>query len=178
MSKDIAAGRYALALFQLVNEKGQLEQVEEDLRVVKQVFTENNQLQTVLQHPKVSVEKKKAILKEAFASMSTYVLNTLMLLLDRHRASIIDEVANTFIRLAHEERGVAEATVYSVRSLSNDEQTAISAVFSKKIGKQSLKIENVIDHRLIGGVKIRIGNRIFDGSVNGKLERLERQLIK
>jgi F-type H+-transporting ATPase subunit delta len=178
MSKDLAAGRYALALFQLATEKGQLDAIEEELRVVKQVFTENKQLQLVLQHPKVSRDKKKMILKESFSTFSSYVVNTLMLLLDRHHAFIISEVAENFINFANEERGIAETTVYSVRPLSTDENDAISAVFSKKVGKQSLHIKNVVDKSLIGGIKIRIGNRIYDGSVNGKLERLERQLIK
>lgn len=175
---SIVAGRYGLALFQLAMEKDALDVIEEELRAVKQVFTENEQLQVVLQHPKISKEKKKELLKAAFSQFSSYVLNTMLLLLDRHRVNIIDEVAEHFISLANETRGIARATVYSVRKLSSDEVDAISAVFASKVGKKSLAIENIIDKSLIGGVKIRIGNRIYDGSVNGKLERLERQLIK
>jgi F-type H+-transporting ATPase subunit delta len=67
--------------------------------------------------------------------------------------------------------------VYSTRPLTEAEQQALSATFAAKVGKQSLRIENIVDTNLLGGIKLRIGNRIFDGSLRGKLERLERQLL-
>lgn len=78
--------------------------------------------------------------------------------------------------LSNDALNVADAKVYSVRPLSAEEQATLSAVFAAKVGKASLNISNIVDSSLIGGVKIRIGNRIFDGSVSGKLERLGRQL--
>lgn len=177
MSKEVVAKRYAVALFQLAKEQNTLDQFEAELRTVKQVFSENADLQSVLKNPKLSINDKKDIVKSAFASFSQMVLNTLSILVDRHREEIITEVADEFIQLANEERGIADARVYSVRPLSEDEKAALSSVFAKKEGKSSLRIENIIDKGLIGGVKLRIGNRIYDGSINGKLERLERELI-
>jgi F-type H+-transporting ATPase subunit delta len=177
MSKEIATKRYALALFQIAKEQNLLDQFEDELRAVKKVFEENTDLRKVFMNPKVDLSKKKAIVQEAFASLSTYVKNTLLLLLDRHRENIVADMADEFIQLANETRGVAEAKVYSVRPLTDDEIRALSEAFAKKVGKESLRIENIIDQTLIGGVKLRIGNRIFDGSVRGKLERLERELI-
>jgi F-type H+-transporting ATPase subunit delta len=177
MNKEVVAKRYALALFQIAKEKQLLDQLEEEVRVIQQVFTENKQFVSVLKHPKLAVQKKKALLQETFASLSTPLFNTLMILLDRHRIEIVPELANEFIALANEERGVAEATVYSVRPLTEEEKQALSSVFAQKVGKATLRIHNVIDSSLIGGVKLRIGHRIYDGSVSGKLERLQRQLI-
>jgi F-type H+-transporting ATPase subunit delta len=177
MNKEVVAKRYALALFQIAKEKQLLDQLEEEIRVVQQVFAENKELVSLLKHPKLAVQKKKALLQETFASLSTPLLNTLMILLDRHRIEIVPELASEFIGLANEERGVAEATVYSVRPLTEDEKQALSEAFAKKIGKVTLRITNVVDTSLIGGVKLRIGHRIYDGSVSGKLERLQRQLI-
>ncbi|RSK54245.1 F0F1 ATP synthase subunit delta [Bacillus canaveralius] len=177
MSNSTVAKRYALALFQLAKEQQLLDQMEQELRVVKEVFSNNQDLNSVLKSPKLPVEKKKEIIKEIFSTANTYVLNTLMILIDRHREDHVADVANYFIGLANDERGVAEAKVYSVRPLTEEEREAISSSFAEKVGKKSLQIENIVDSNLLGGIKLRIGNRIFDGSLKGKLERLERQLL-
>ena len=177
MMGSMVARRYALALFQLVKEQQLIDTVEEELRVVKEVFFVNEDLKAVLQSPKVSREKKKAILSTAFAAVNPLVLNTLMLLVDRHRENEIIDVANEFSELANEERGVEAANVFSVRPLTDDERTALSVSFAKKIGKTPPRPENIVDSDLLGGIKIRIGNRIFDGSLRGKLDRLERTLL-
>jgi len=177
MTGGVVAKRYALALFQIAKEKQSIDQFEEELRVVKQVFVDNSELLQVLSHPKVSLDNKKALIKEAFSSLTTEILNTLFLLVERHRIEIVTELADRFVELANEEQGTQDAKVYSVRPLKDEELKALSDVFAKKIGKQSLRLENIIDKSLIGGIKIRIGNRIYDGSVSGKLERIERQLV-
>jgi len=177
MSHSTVAKRYALALFQLAKENGQLDNIEAELEIVKDLFTTSAELRTVLNSPKVSLEKKKELIKNAFSSASPYVLNTLMILVDRHREEVIGEVAQEFMKLSYEEKGLAEAKVYSVRLLTETEKEALASTFAKKVGKKALKINNVVDTNLLGGLKIRIGNRIFDGSLRGKLERLERELI-
>lgn len=177
MMGSMVARRYALALFQLVKEQELIDTVEEELRVVKEVFFGNEDLRAVLESPKISREKKKEILSSAFASVNPLVLNTLMLLVDRHRENEIMDVASEFSELANEERGIEAANVYSVRPLTDEERNALSVSFAKKIGKKSLQIENFVESDLLGGIKVRIGNRIFDGSLRGKLDRLERTLL-
>jgi len=177
MTSSMVAKRYALALFSLAQEQQLLETVEEELRVVKEVFFVNEELRAVLQSPKVSKEKKKEILTTGFSSVNPYLLNTLMLLVDRHRQNEIIAVADEFSNLVNEARGVESAEVYSVRPLTDDERVALSSSFAAKIGKKSLQIENIVDSDLLGGIKVRIGNRIFDGSLRGKLDRLGRTLL-
>ncbi|WP_449620810.1 F0F1 ATP synthase subunit delta [Robertmurraya sp. Marseille-Q9965] len=177
MSSSGVAKRYASALFQLSKEHNLLDQMEAELRVVKEVLVDNAELNAVLKSPKLPIEKKKEILKNAFLQVNTFVLNTLMLLIDRHRVDEITAVADEFIQLANDDRGIAEAQVYTIRPLTDEERDALSSTFAKKVGKTSLRINNIVDSNLLGGVKVRIGNRIFDGSLSGKLERLERTLL-
>jgi F-type H+-transporting ATPase subunit delta len=178
MNVSVVAKRYALALFQIAKEKKLLNKMEEELRIVKKVVSENKDLNAVLKSPKLSKEEKKNLIIEAFSSMNPYVINTIVILVERHRQDQLAEVANEFIQLANDERGVAEATVTSIRPLTEEESKALSTKFAAKIGKKSLKIENKVDSNLLGGLKVRIGNRIFDGSLQGKLQRLERQLLR
>ncbi|WP_335872980.1 F0F1 ATP synthase subunit delta [Bacillus sp. 2205SS5-2] len=176
MSKAVAK-RYALALFELAQNNNQIDSVEEEMVAVKSVFEQNEPFLELLQSPKLSRDEKKRLMNEAFNSASPIVLNTLKLLIDQKRQEHVIAVADQYIHLANEAKGVAEATVYSTKPLSEVEKIAVSATFAPKVGKKTLKIENKIDSNLIGGLKLRIGNRIFDGSIAGKLTRLERQLI-
>ncbi|MFC7371528.1 F0F1 ATP synthase subunit delta [Fictibacillus iocasae] len=177
MSKDLAvvAKRYALALFDIAGTEN-LEKTADELRLVKSVISSNKDLMKVLAHPKVTTSQKKELVKDSIgAELSTPVMNTLFLLVDRNRISLIGEMADQFINLANDAQGVADAKVYSVRPLSADETAELEKTFTARLGKK-LRIENIIEPSLIGGMKIRIGNRIFDGSVSGKLDRIERQL--
>lgn len=177
MTSSMVAKRYALALFQIAKEQQLLGVVEEELRIVKEVLQYNTDLKAVLRSSKLPLEKKKEIFKEAFASVNVYVLNTFLILIDRHRQDEMVEVVNQFIELANDEMGIAQAIVTSVRALSDEEREALSSTFAAKIGKKSLNIENIVDSDLLGGLKLRIGNRIYDGSLRGKLDRLQRKLL-
>jgi F-type H+-transporting ATPase subunit delta len=177
MSNSMVAKRYALALFQIAKETQALGVIEEELRVVKEVVQYIPELKNILNSSKLSIEEKKEIIKASFATVNVNVLNTMLILIDRHREDQIVDVANEFLELANDEMGIAEAQVYSTRELTDAEREAISSVFAAKVGKKSLKIENIVDSNLLGGIRLRIGNRIYDGSLRGKLDRLERKLL-
>lgn len=104
------------------------------------------------------------------------MLHTIFLLIDRRRSSIVPDLTDEFIKLANQADQTEDAVVYSVKPLSEAEMLSLSQVFAKKAGIASLRIRNEVQTDLIGGIKVRIGNRIYDGSVSGKLERMERQL--
>jgi F-type H+-transporting ATPase subunit delta len=177
MSDLAVAKRYAVALFQIAKEQNLLDQMEEELRIVKEVFTHDNELLGFLEHPKLTSGAKKTVLSNAFSSLSSSVQNTLQLMVDRHRTDVIATMASEFIELANEEKSVADATVYSVRLLTTAETEAVSTAFAAKIGKRTLRITNITDSNLLGGIKLRIGNRIYDGTLSGKLDRLSKQLL-
>lgn len=97
-------------------------------------------------------------------------------MVERGRGENIIAMIDQFKKLAYEEQGMAVAYVYSVKPLSDEYKEVISKEFAKKVGKNTLLIENIIDEDLIGGLKIRIGDRIYDGSIKGQLDRLQRQI--
>ncbi|WP_088070217.1 F0F1 ATP synthase subunit delta [Gottfriedia luciferensis] len=177
MSNELVAKRYANALFELATEQNLVETVEHDLQVVKKEYVENLELHKFLQHPGITKESKKSVLNDTFASISETVLNLVCLLVDRQRLNIIPSLVTEYIQIANESRNIADATVYSVTAMSNEELEKIAALFASKLGKNSLRITNEVDSSLIGGYKVRIGNRIYDGSLKNKLVRIERELI-
>jgi len=177
MSDLAVAKRYAVALFKIAKEQNLLTQMEEELQAVKQIFSEQKELLAFLEHPKLSKSAKKEVIANSFSKFSKPVVNTLFIMLEGHRTGEIKLMAEEFIQLANEENSIAEATVYTVHPLTDTERDAVSTVFAAKVGKRTLKINNIADSSIIGGIKLQIGNRIFDGSVSGKLERLSKQLL-
>ncbi|MFC7319347.1 F0F1 ATP synthase subunit delta [Halobacillus campisalis] len=177
MSDTIIAKRYATALFQLGQEKLKLDQIETELRTLREIFLSNEELVKFLKHPRLSASQKKQLLSDTLKGFSKETLNTLMLLIDRHREEIIPEMADHFILKMNDVKGIADATVYSVNPLSEVEKQRISETFAPKVGKQTLNLTNIVEPSILGGIRLRVGNRIFDGSVSGKLNRIERQLV-
>ncbi|MBM7577935.1 F0F1 ATP synthase subunit delta [Jeotgalibacillus terrae] len=176
MSKSTAAARYAQALFELAVKNGQTDQIEEDLRTVREVFVKTPELTQILKSPKWSKTQKKQLISTSFSGISQHVLNTMYILVDRRRNNEMVELADEYINRALDARGTAVAHVSSATKLSDADKEAISASFAPKVGKQRLDIHNHVDSALLGGIRIRIGNRIFDGTLRNKLNRLEREL--
>ena len=177
MSQSTVAKRYAQALFEVAQNNNVLAEVSADLKELLSVVANNNELFALLNAPKLSVARKKEMVSEIFASANPIVVNAVKVLIEKKRVNDIETVASNFLELAAAAQGSANAIVYSTRALSTEETAEISAAFGKLVGKQSLEITNEIDASLIGGVRVQIGNYIFDNTVASKLEGLKRTLV-
>ncbi|WP_067728531.1 F0F1 ATP synthase subunit delta [Oceanobacillus damuensis] len=177
MSEQVVSKRYAEALFQLGKEKNTQDLLVEEFRVVREVFKNNKKLDTFLKHPKIDNEKKKQFLTQAFQGTQTDVVNTLKLLVERRRTAAVPSIIDHFIQLVNDAKGIADATVYSVRELSEAEKQQLQVTFAKRMGKAAINLENVVDPSIIGGIKIRVGNTIYDGTISGKLNRISRRIV-
>jgi F-type H+-transporting ATPase subunit delta len=179
MKQDHVAKRYAIAVFELAKEQNAVAQITEELKVVNEVVENTDLFDTFFKHPKVTREQKKDLVKASFhGKISDTLLNTLFLLIDKKREGILFKLVEEFLKLTNEEQGVAEAKVFTAKPLTDGEQAAFAATFSKVSGKGKLTINNIVDPELIGGFKVRIGDRIYDGSVLSQLRRIERRMIR
>src|SRR5699024_11963527 len=82
-----------------------------------------------------------------------------------------------YIQLLNGAKGIAEATRHSVPPLSNPERSALVKNLAKRLNKSTINLQNIVDTSVLGGLKIRVGNTIFDGSLSGKLKRIERNIV-
>lgn len=178
MKQDHVAKRYAIAVFEIAKDKNIVGQITEELKVVSEVVENTDLFETFFKHPKVSRDEKKELVKKSFeGKISDTLLNTLFLLIDKKREGILFKMVEEFLKFTNEEQGIAEAKVYTVKPLTDEEKVAFEATFSKASGKDKLTINNIVDPELIGGFKVRIGDRIYDGSVLRQLRRIERRMI-
>lgn len=177
MSRDtIVAKRYAKALFEVALGQGSVAQVEEELKGILQVIRENADYGKLLEHPNISTDAKQQLLKQAFeGKVSAAVFNTVQLLVERGRVSVFEDLVDSYVKIANESLGQANATVYSTYPLKKEESHQIADRFGQLTGKR-IRISNVVDASLIGGIQVRIGDRLYDGSLSGKLQRLQQAL--
>lgn len=177
MSKDtIVAKRYAKALFELAKEQNKIAAVEEELKSVAAVLRDNTDFEKLIKHPGLGIDAKKALLKNVFeGKLSEITYNTLQLLVEKGREELLNALVDYFVTIASEALGQAQAFVYTPVELSEAELSQIAATFSQLTSKQ-IRVESVLDKSLLGGIQVRIGDRLYDGSLSGKLERLQKTL--
>ncbi|MBU9712914.1 F0F1 ATP synthase subunit delta [Evansella tamaricis] len=170
--------RYASALFEYAQERNALEQITDDLEAVSQVMRDTNLLDEVFRHAKMTPEEKKKIITYSFSDkVSEAVVNLLLLLIDKKREDVFFAIVEDFKNLTNDVRGIADAKVYSAKPLSDQEKEAVASVFAVKAGKQKLLVTNIVDKELIGGLKVRIGDRVYDGSVASKLASIQQRMM-
>jgi F-type H+-transporting ATPase subunit delta len=176
MSDLVVAKRYAKALHASAEESGSVEQTGEQLQSVVDVYNQEQDLRVIMSHPGISADAKLDLIKQAFGDrLSDLVISTLKLLIERGRFSVLPAMCKAYMDIADERSGRARAIVYSAYELSEADNQAIAAQFGKLTGK-TIAVENIIDKSLIGGIRVRIGDRLYEGSVAGKLEQLRKQL--
>jgi F-type H+-transporting ATPase subunit delta len=176
MSDTVVAKRYAKALLEVAQSQNIVTAVEEDLRAVVQAIRDNGEFANLLSHPNVDTSVKVSMLKNVFeGKVSDAVLRTVTLLVERRRESLLPVLLLDYVRIVGEELGLAAAIVTTPAPLTQEEASSISEQFGKLTGK-TIRVENVIDPSLLGGLTVRIGDRLYDGSLSGKLNRLQKTL--
>ncbi|PZD97784.1 F0F1 ATP synthase subunit delta [Paenibacillus sambharensis] len=177
MSREtVIAKRYAKALFEVAKQQNGVAGVEQELKLVADSIAKDPQIVAFLSYPNIESEKKVALIKQALqGKISQDVLNTLELLIERGRQDAIGSVYDAYTKIAGEALGQAHATVYTAKPLDTEEMNKIASRFSAIVGKM-IVAEQVVDPSLLGGIKVRIGDRLYDGSLSGKLERLEKAI--
>lgn len=177
MSREsVVAKRYAKALFELAQQQNTIAEVEQQLKLVVQALDGDASISSFLGFPNIDTTKKTALIKGALSGkISDAVLNTLELLIARGRHEAIGAVYEAYTKIAGEALGQAQATVYTAKLLNADELAKVVEKFSAVAGKK-IVAEQVVDSSLLGGVQVRIGDRLYDGSLSGKLSRLEKSL--
>ncbi|MZQ82337.1 F0F1 ATP synthase subunit delta [Paenibacillus sp. 5J-6] len=177
MSDIVVAKRYARALFEVAKDKGIISQVEEELKSVASAIRDNADLQKFLNHPNIGDTVKTDLLKQIFeGKVSEPVWNTLLVLIDKRRQAILSALVGDYVKIANEALGQASAKIYSAFTLTEAQQAEIASHFSKVTGK-TIRVETVVEPKLLGGIQVRIGDRLYDGSLAGKLDRLSKALV-
>jgi F-type H+-transporting ATPase subunit delta len=174
--RDSAARRYAEAAFQVAERDGTFETWRSELDAAVSVAGDERALR-VLANPAIPEERRAEALTALIGGqVSQPVLNPIQMLLRRGRIEELPRVAAEFRRLDDARQGITHATVTSAAPLTSDEVTALTERLEQSTGGRiTLHVE--VDASLLGGLIVRLGDRMIDGSVRGRLERLRTRLV-
>ena len=171
MAEAITIARpYAVAVFSLAQEKGDLQTWSELLQTAAQC-AESAEVQAILTSPAVSDEQAVDLLGDVVGKLSADARNFLLLLAENNRLLLLPEIATLFEELRADAEQMLTAEVVTARALTDAQKTKIAAAWKKRLGKEVTLTEQV-DESLLGGAIIRAGDLVIDGSALGKLNRL------
>jgi F-type H+-transporting ATPase subunit delta len=172
--RDSAPRRYADAAFEIALRDKAVETWRKELDAAAATSTAG-ELEHVLANPAIPLDQRVTVAEKVFASLSGPVRNLILLLVRRHRIEQLPRIAAEFRRLDDLRNGLTHATATSAAPLGADETKAISARLEELTGGP-IALETAVDPSLLGGLVVRVGDRLIDGSVRGRLERLRNQL--
>jgi F-type H+-transporting ATPase subunit delta len=172
--RDSAPRRYADAAFEIALRDGAVETWRKELDAAAETST-GTDLERVLANPAIPLDERIKVAEQVFADLSGPVRNLILLLVRRRRIEQLPRVAAEFRRLDDQRNGLTHATATSALPLEADEIRAITARLEELTGGK-IALETAVDPSLLGGVVVRVGDRLLDGSVRGRLERLRNQL--
>jgi F-type H+-transporting ATPase subunit delta len=171
-----AAKRYAQAVFSLGKERGSLDAWLRDLDLLASVIVDKR-VATFLENPSVGHDRRIEALESALGTgVQPETRNLVRVVIEHNRTALIPEIRDDFADLVRAERGIAVAQVTTAERLTPDEQQLVRAKLEQLSGKR-IELELKIDPEIIGGIVIRIGDQVIDGSVRNKLERLRSRLL-
>lgn len=176
--KDEVFINYATALFSLAKNENKVEIYLKEMKEVTEVLTSSPEILETFSSYRLSKEELYQLLDESFKKLeSPSLLPFLKLLLSKHLLSSIREISADFYTLCNDYLGIKEGIIYSTKPLSKDEVTKIEDILGKKLNSK-IYLKNRIDLNIIGGVKVVLDGKIYDGSVARKVENLRNELLK
>ncbi len=168
---------YGDALFAAVADYKDISAFYQAAKLVVELLQEHGDFCRLMVHPKVAKEEKERILKETFAErIPSEIVGVLILLIRKGHADEMIPVCEHFIALVKEVNGIGEASVTTAIELGKTQRAKIEQKLLETTRYQSLEMQYDVDVALIGGMVIRIGDRVVDSSIKTKLQKLSKEL--
>lgn len=177
MSELRVAARYAKSLIDLSLEEGNLEQVHNDVSDFLIVLGKNPQIGVIMKSPVVKNDDKNAIIGKLFKGKYQNNLVTFFdIIIRKNRSALLQVIALNFVDQYHEIKNIMKATVKTSIPVNAGITAEIKSFMEKFTGKQII-LQSSVDPRLIGGLVIQMGDKLFDASISGRLKKIKHELL-
>jgi F-type H+-transporting ATPase subunit delta len=178
MIEKTLAKRYAKAMLSVALKEGAVEQVEEHLLALKAAYKADTQFRRALGQPRIPKAARKKLLRKPFEGRTLPAfLELLDLLVDKHRVNLIPDIADSFDVLADETHGVVRVQVASAYPLTKAQESTLGEKLKAATGKK-IDMHVAVDRRFKGGISVRIGDQVLDGTVLNRLKNLRERLLE
>jgi F-type H+-transporting ATPase subunit delta len=168
---------YARALFEVAKEHDVLDRVHEELGEFAEALSEERTLQVFLFSPYFSSQEKREGVRKIVSDADERVVNFLELLAERHRMPALFRIKREFDALWAEENKLLPVTVTSAIELDEGLVEEIGERIQEQTGRK-VELSSNVDPEVLGGLMVRVGNMVLDGTVRNRLERLRKQVAK
>ncbi len=170
---------YGEALFELAVEEGKEDEFLGEITQLKKLLFKNPDFGKLMNHPKILKEDKLKVLEEVFKGrISAELLGFLHLIITKDRYGDIDGILDYFVDEVKKLKGIGVAYVTTAIDLSEVKKKEIETRLLATTSFKKMEMHYQVDGDLIGGMVLRIGDRVVDSSVRNKLFELQRELLK
>lgn len=173
------AKRYAMALFELALDSGRVEQLDDQAKVLEQLFADR-QVKGFFLSPRIPADQKKQVLERQLAGhLDIALLRLCKLLIDKRRIEFLPEIMREFDVLTNKHIGIEDVTIISAVALTEPQRDAIVAIVSRFSAYGKLEVHTEVDSGVLGGVKVRLGeNVVIDGTISSRLRVMRDSLYR
>jgi F-type H+-transporting ATPase subunit delta len=171
---ESAARRYADAVFEIAQSEARLDDWEQELELMAAAFSGAEAL-AWLASPSVPAADKDSLIQTGLASATEEARNLARLLVTRGRTELAGPILDAYRMRLDKVRGIAHALVTTAVALSDQDRAAVEERLSAMTG-QEVKMETAVDPAIIGGIVVRMGDKLIDGSTRARLLDLKRRL--
>ena len=177
MSVQTVARRYASALADVVLERGEAREVQEELLAWEKIFQASPVLPEVFRNPTIPLDQKRAVLNKLIdrSKPKPTTANFLKVLLQNQRLTDLGEINQKFAEILDLRAGMVAATVTTARTVPENAQQKLHTKLLSVTGKK-VRINFMTDPELIGGLVTRIGSTVYDGSVRNHLQLIKEKM--
>ena len=170
---------YGDALFELAVEKDKVDVLLEEIEQLQEVLLGNAEFGSLMNHPKIIKEEKIQVAKEVFEGrVSEELLGFLTIIISKDRYKDIDAILDYFIAEVKRYKGIGVATVTTAVPLKEEQCKKIEQRLLETTEFTKMEMHYHLDESLIGGMVVRIGDRVVDSSIKTKLSELQKELLK
>jgi F-type H+-transporting ATPase subunit delta len=175
MKESRVSHRYAKSLLDLALEKGQLEPVSEDMRLVLETIRANHDLSVVLKSPVISTDKKLEILKAIFGGQIGVVSSAFLDIITRkRREGDLEGIAEAFVMQYRKHKQILTAVITTANGLDEKLRAQVMEIVKQSAAGHSVELVEKTDKELLGGFILRVGDKQVDSSVIRQIRNLER----
>lgn len=169
--KEAAIGsRYALAFYEITNKNNTVEEVYNELSTLMEAYETNIDFKNFLNHPLIDINDKKSFLNKLFADkFKEDSLNIVNYLLDKKRLNLLKAIVTEFLKIYYEKHRIVEAEATFAVTPSNEQLQKLLDKLKAKENKE-VRLRTKIDKGILGGVIIKIEDRIIDASIKREIE--------
>ncbi len=175
----LVAKTYGEALYEIATEQSRGREMMEEILAVQEVLAQNPDFHKLMQHPGVPKQEKTEVVEYIFKGrISDELTGFLKLVVAKERYGELQAIFQFFIDKVKEADGIGVAYVSSAVELTNSQREAVMAKLIETTSYRTMEIHYQVDAALIGGMIIRVGDRVVDSSIQSKLEALTKQLLQ